>query len=186
LYDFSGSVGDSLEMPACLYNWITDIDTVYLGNEPRKRFHFPHPSVNEIATLIEGIGSTLGFYLPGCNFLPIGLPKLQCFCQDGNCIQFDTSYDCSSLVLGTEPISKNKISIFPNPFIEEIYIQFEDPQHQEAILTIINFMGEIVHESKLQAFQSEGQVRLPDLQPGFYIINVRDKTGIESYKILKL
>jgi len=186
LYDFSAAVGDTLESGNCVRDTVVSIDTLYLGNMPRKRFHLPliHPNV-EISTLVEGIGSTLGLYWQPCNVIPDPQLQLQCYSQDGNYLQFDPNFDCSSLVTANEPIQKDVFAIYPNPFTDEIEIHFKGTSPGAVTISIANIVGEFVFEKQLPSHASVENISLPDLPPGIYVVCIRDEKGIVSQKMIK-
>ncbi len=94
LYDFNLSVGDTV--PSLLSNehiTITHIDTVYLGNTPRKRFFLDNYQGQDFGSssyLIEGIGSSAGLLeLPFNGMLFDYAAHLLCFSQGGQYISVD-------------------------------------------------------------------------------------------------
>jgi Secretion system C-terminal sorting domain len=186
LYDFSAAVGDTLKsFDYCKRDTVISIDTLYLGDQPRKRFHLPSPYAGDISTLVEGIGSTFGFYWPVCNVIPDPQIKLQCFSQDGAFIQFDSTYDCNGLLLANKWIKEDKFSIHPNPFLDDIEIQFPVAFQQAVSITMVNMLGAVVFHQQLQSPGPVERLALPDLPAGVYVICIRNRQGISSYKMIK-
>ena len=186
LYDFSAAVGDTLMSGNCKRDSVLRIDTLYLGDVPRRQFHLPTPYPVEISTLVEGIGSTFGFYIHACNIIPNPVVYLQCFCQDGSCIKFKGDYDCSSLLVANEEINKNAFSIHPNPFNDEIEIHFPDAFQHAVSIVIVNLMGAVVFEEYHSLPNPIEHITLPDLAAGMYIISIRHQDGIYAQKMMKL
>ncbi|MGB3078482.1 MAG: T9SS type A sorting domain-containing protein [Saprospiraceae bacterium] len=184
LYDFGAAIGDTLKSGHCVRDTVISIDTIYLGDKPRKRFHLPHANA-EISTLVEGVGSTFGFYWQTCNVIPDPQIKLQCFSQDGAYIQFDPNYDCSGLIAANEVIQKDRFSIHPNPFTDEFEIHFSDDLQQDISISIVNMLGAVVFEKQLRAPGPVERIATGDIPAGLYIICVHDKQGITSYKMIK-
>lgn len=186
LYDFSAEVGDTLQSGNCQEDTVISIDTIYLGDRPRRRFHLPPGNHGEICTLIEGIGSTFGLYWQVCNVVPDPQIKLQCYSQDGDFIQFDSAFDCSGLILSNEVISKDQFSIRPNPFTDEIEIHVQEAHQQMISVAIVNLMGVVVFEKKLLSPDPVEKIALPDIAAGMYVVCVRHTQGISSQKMMKL
>jgi hypothetical protein len=133
LYDFDLSIGDTLNY-GCMNNSgscavVTSIDSVLIGNSYRKRFNL---STNPPYSIIEGIGSTAGFYEPLCPFEYSA--NLVCFSQNGQTLYPDTTTNCSILSSINEPseFSLNKVS--PNPF-----------KYTTTITTGSDFIGSILY-----------------------------------------
>jgi len=184
LYDFNLAIGDTIKTGSCLKNNVIRIDSVYLGLEPRKRFHLPGP---DFSTLIEGIGSTWGFYYQACNdYLPPGPQKLQCYCQDGNCIQFDPTYDCNSLITKTEDIPFYNVAITPNPFQDEIKVQYETVPNELLSLSIVDPMGKMILGRMLNSSEPFEIIKVTDLPPGIYFIHIHNKKAGTIKKMVKL
>lgn len=186
LYDFSAAVGDTLMSGKCKRDSVLSIDTVYLGDVPRRQFHLPTPYPVEISTLVEGIGSTFGFYIHACNIIPNPVVYLQCFCQDGSCIKFKGNYDCSSLLVANEEINENAFSILPNPFIDEIEIHFPDAFQHAVSIVIVNLLGAVVFEEQRSSPNAIERIALPDLPAAMYVVSIRHQYGITSQKMMKL
>lgn len=186
LYDFSAAVGDTLMSGKCKRDSVLSIDTVYLGDVPRRQFHLPTPYPVEISTLVEGIGSTFGFYIHTCNIIPNPVVYLQCFCQDGSCIKFKGNYDCSSLLVANQEINENAFSILPNPFIDEIEIHFPDAFQHAVSIVIVNLLGAVVFEEQRSSPNAIERIALPDLPAAMYVVSIRHQYGITSQKMMKL
>lgn len=80
----NGVFGDTATYDCGSPQVVMRIDTIYIGNIPRRHFHFP-TSVSETGTLIEGIGSIQGLFKRPCNgyILFEEFSELQCFSQGG-------------------------------------------------------------------------------------------------------
>ncbi len=186
LYDFSAEIGDTLQSGNCALDTVIDIDTVYLGDRPMRRFHLPQVW-SEISTLVEGIGSTLGFYWDVCNSsIPALLQRLQCYSKDGYFIQFDPNFDCSSLILADQRIEEKTFSISPNPFRDEFQIHFLSTFSQTTSISIVNLMGAIIFEKVIQSPEPVEQIAVPFLPAGIYFVLMRSKGRYTAEKIVKI
>lgn len=185
LYDFSAAVGDTLKSGTCKRDTVIAIDTLYLGDVPRKQFHLPSPFSGDISTLVEGVGSTFGFYWQPCNVVPTPFIKLQCFSQDGEFISFDSNFDCSALVLGIDMIKKDDFTCYPNPFSTEIFIETPHPVGQEYTIIITNLVGSIIYEKKYSAMESFERIDLSHIPSGLFILSLYQSGKFSSKKIVK-
>lgn len=187
LYDFGAEVGDTLKSGNCKRDTVIRIDTIYLGDKPRRRFHLPSPFPGDVSTLVEGIGSTFGFYFGVCNVITTpAFLQLQCYSQDGDFIQFDSTFDCSGLLLADEAVREEDFAIHPNPFTDEIEIDFPDAFKQSVSISVVNLMGVVVFEKRLQSVNSIERIALPDVPAGIYIVSIRHSQGIMSRKMMKV
>ncbi len=185
LYDFSAAVGDTLLSGNCATDTVVSIDTVYLGDQPRKRFHLTPGPHGEICTLIEGVGPTFGLYWQPCNVVPDPQIYLQCYSQDGDVMPFDSTYDCGGLILADQTVEADTWSVRPNPFTDEIEIEFPDEFQQPASISVVNLMGVVVFEKQLLPVNSIERIDLPDMPAGIYMVMLRYHQGIISKKMMK-
>ena len=185
MYDFSAAVGDTLLSGNCATDTVVRIDTVYLGDQPRKRFHLTPGPHGEICTLIEGVGPTFGLYWQPCNVVPDPQIYLQCYSQDGDVMPFDSTYDCGGLILADQTVEADTWSVRPNPFTDEIEIEFPDEFQQPASISVVNLMGVVVFEKQLLPVNSIERIDLPDMPAGIYMVMLRYQQGIISKKMMK-
>lgn len=182
LHDFDLSVGDvAVAGSNCDNKTVVWIDSVYIGNIPRKRFHL-NGGFNFV-TLIEGIGASRGLFFYPCN--DVGVPVfLECFIQDQSYLQLVPDVDCSSLV-STETNSDAELSIYPNPFTQELNIQVAGSSLQPASIRITNLLGTIVYQSFIDLAENLERINLERIPPGMYIVYFRTKDVESSFKVIK-
>ena len=187
LHDFDLEVGDTAITHAdCDNNIVVSIDTVYLGDIPRKRFHLS--GGYNFVKLIEGVGSTRGLEWQPCNDSPAPV-FLQCFIQGDDYIQFNSPYpfDCSSLiVVSTEDVSDHQFTLYPNPFIEEINIKIPSTFIQPLTVTLTSILGTIIHQQQTEIPEGNLTVNVGNIPPGLYVVWLISKDATNSFKILKL
>jgi|SRR5688572_16880957 len=170
LYDFSLNVGDTV--PRGFEFWdscaeITSIDSILIGNSYRKRFNLsPFPY-----SIIEGIGSTSGLLEPLCVFEYEG--TLICFSQDGQTLFPDTTTACENVTHVNEIQNKSSVTVFPNPFSNELNFTTGNYEHSEIILCDIA-SRRILH----QIFTNSISLNTEQLARGLYLYEVRDKNGL--------
>jgi len=116
------------------------------------------------------------------------------FALGGKRNSFLRSYRCDgSLASGaplpqdTLPIAKqpDKISVFPNPVQNELWIQSKDIATLNGkLLQVFNTEGKLLITQKLQ--NNKELVLVDRLTPGFYIVKINTDEGTKSFKIVKL
>ena len=185
LHDFNLTIGDTAISFCYLPQVVNFIDTVFVGNIPRKRFFFTN---NNIDYLIEGIGTSRGFAWQPCPFGGIEtIFELHCYGQQGQYLQLNSGTDCSNLVSVKESIELQlEYQIYPNPFMDYFAVQFENSIQKNLFVQIINLHGEIIFEKWI--FSSNGAIRfdLGFLPSGIYFITFLNSTEFQTKKIVKI
>lgn len=185
LYDFSAEVGDTLKSGNCAMDMVESIDTVYLGSRALKRFHLTPGPHGEICTLIEGVGPTFGLYWQPCNVVPDPQIYLQCYGRDGDYIQFDSSYDCTGVILADQVVEEDEWSISPNPFTDEIEVRFPEVLSHPSTITVVNLMGVSVYQQQVPSGEQAIRINLSNLPVGMYVVSVRGEWGVRSKVVVK-
>ncbi len=79
-------------------------------------------------------------------------------------------------------------AIYPNPFSEKAYIEFNLQETQYISVNVTDITGRIItilsdgmHQSGLNRVIMDGSL----LENGIYFINIRHQSGVESFKIIK-
>ncbi|MCX8525404.1 BspA family leucine-rich repeat surface protein [Chryseobacterium formosus] len=85
---------------------------------------------------------------------------------------------CESVLSTSETILKSKISIYPNPATDFIYLKNLE---QSADYIILDFSGKIV----LQGSLKNKEINIKNLSRGNYILQVKAKDWIENFKFIK-
>lgn len=149
LYDFNLSMGDTLLMS---YNngsgnVVIGIDSVLVGGNYHKRYLLSPLSQptgpDSNYALIEGVGSTLGFYWPIEPWFEGG-SQLNCFSNDGQYYPWNSNCDFDVSV-GEINAQLTGITIYPNPLSEQTTLKSETIL-ESAMLTIYNSFGQVVRE----------------------------------------
>jgi hypothetical protein len=89
----------------------------------------------------------------------------------------------SPLKIKSEEIGSNPISLYPNPFAEQVFIDLENPSNLEGI-SVYNSNGQLVKES----YNPEASfMLLGDLPVGLYyfVVNQTDATSITRIMVKK-
>lgn len=85
---------------------------------------------------------------------------------------------CESVLSTSETILKSKISIYPNPATDFIYLK---NSNQSLDYSIFELSGKIV----LQGSLNNNEINIKNLSKGNYILQVKTKDGIENFKFIK-
>lgn len=108
----------------------------------------------------------------------------------------DTSSYSESFLFNTrcstnaeEIYNENSVSIYPNPFVDDIFIDVDLNKSQDVEIEVLNTAGQVQHYKKyptLQAGQNRLQVNLSDfLISGIYFVKIELKEGVIVKKVIK-
>ncbi|MCB9230077.1 MAG: T9SS type A sorting domain-containing protein [Bacteroidia bacterium] len=95
--------------------------------------------------------------------------------------------DCFHLSVGrdkTPSISAQRLDLFPNPARNAAEIQLGSPLQQNALLTLTNALGAVIHQENLPAGRQLHQLDLSALPGGIYIVNLQNETLNLSRKLV--
>ncbi len=81
----------------------------------------------------------------------------------------------SSSSTNVDKVKKNKVLIYPNPFIDKVTIEGDKPLN----IVVFNTLGEVVFKS------NNNNLDLKSLNSGIYFVNLTFKEGTQVYKIIK-
>ena len=84
-------------------------------------------------------------------------------------------------------IDLEQFIINPNPFSNQLTINFHTATSQEIAVEIMNLLGQQVYARTEKTIQGANQIQinLPDLQAGTYIVSCTSEKGIISRKVVK-
>ena len=142
LYDFNLSVGDTIPKwyinTTYPQNKISSIDSILIGTTYRKRFNISMGGCCGPQSLIEGIGSTMGLFLPLDQGVEHG-STLQCFSHNGQTLYPNSTGSCNFDVGINNIIHQNDFSISPNPTSGIFNVQMS--KFENVQMEIYNVMG---------------------------------------------
>lgn len=181
------NVGDSMYIGG---NWNPfpgnyKVDSIYyLNNKKHIQFDFkiPFPE-QEPFILIEGITSNMGFRFQDGQYINNFNPKLLCSYKDGT--QIYGSGTCEIPIQGIEENqNKNKIEIFPNPFLDVIKIQVLGNKNKSKKYKVLNIDGRQILNGE---FTFDKTLDLSKLTSGIYLIIITNDNNwtIGKKKIIK-
>ncbi|HRP40387.1 MAG TPA: T9SS type A sorting domain-containing protein [Chitinophagales bacterium] len=175
-WDFNINIGDSL--PECK---VASIDSVWLGSTPLKRFTC---GCGSYYFIIEGVGSWRGL-LYNANLCSSGIEgdrSLVCYKKQNQILHVSQNYSCNfSTVSQVENISANRISIYPNPTTDQLFIETNGMTVTE--INIYNATGILVSQTRQPL---DNYIDISQLADGVYFIVVKTKETSVLRRLVKL
>lgn len=93
--------------------------------------------------------------------------------------------DCNTNSI-TENEIHNNMAIYPNPFNNQISIEFLDDLSEDVSIIIYNVIGEVVFSSKYNTNQKIINIDMSNLSVGSYILTTKTNDKITSKQIIKI
>jgi hypothetical protein len=181
LYDFDVNIGDTIHFRPLVQcdtiSIVNSIDSVMVGGSYRKRFN-----LNMNVSLIEGIGSTSGLVESNCfegaNLLCYYTNNTDTIFSDGT-----SPWLCKPNAIQEFEQLKN-ISIYPNPFSNNIHIEFKSVFSSTKEVSLYDIYGRKLFEYKVN--NNELSIDINNYPIGLYFIQVIDENHkLFTKKILK-
>ncbi len=90
--------------------------------------------------------------------------------------------------LNEKPYNSLLINIYPNPFVNEITLSFQQLQNEKAELLIVDAIGNQFYRKQLAKLGQKNSIRisLPDLPPGIYFLRLQFGNEVVTKKVVKL
>lgn len=104
-------------------------------------------------------------------------------------VDFDGTFEYSSVVNISYQPENTVFAIGPNPFKDQLQIDFwKNASKEEAFLELVNLKGQIIHTIKLSQDHYQWIYPTNNLLPGMYFFRIRDAIGniLRSKKIVKM
>ena len=85
-------------------------------------------------------------------------------------------------------ISKNKIEIFPNPAVENIYIKIYNSELENIEIELFNIIGNSLSIELEQIENNYFKIKVEDFPPGYYLLIIKDpiKRFNQAFKFHKV
>lgn len=193
LYDFSLSIGDTIFYPTPLDNYkvVTDIDSILVAGQYRKRFQLINALYSMPDTWIEGIGSVYRYGLLNPYYPWIVLdgstPYFGCFTHDSVVyIDGTTCYGacpCSYwLVDIDESVQMNNgdITIFMDASNNSLQIDMSNADIIYQYIDLLDSRGKLI--SRQPAELENIEVDVSGLPEGIYLLNIVGSNGSITHR----
>lgn len=186
LYDFTVNIGDTICSGLIT---ISDIDTIMVGGESKRRFHLFMIGVGGLADkIIEDVGATTGLFEPlvGGEFSS----TMYCYAVDFTPLWINPNNypDCDLSVRIDESIKNVNIICYPNPFTASSKIEYTLDKNSKIQISIYNAIGKVVYEvaeTYVRPGRHEVSWSLGHLPAGLYYCVLRSEDGLSVVKIVK-
>ena len=195
LYDFDLNIGDTIkgylyivsESQFGLPNTavINNIDSIEIGANFRKRWHYQGSSPFWSGTIIEGIGCEFGL-LDGLCAMMDNNGDLNCFSIDNQTLYPNSSPEPCELttsILDSETETENSIFCYPNPTKKTIQVSGIQKSNIHSFKLYDPF-GRLLDKN---TFRSNQVINLENRKNGIYYLEFLDenKTSLNLTKIIK-
>jgi len=196
IYNFNLQVGDSVA-----YNFefgeyylkIENIDSIEINGEFYKRFYFQDPGfvpsyLNEV--WIEEIGSIHGPLFPSNpRLFQTEIPDsiyLTCFKSGDSVIWNNPNYEnCYiNIVLSTNDLKEKSLKVFPNPFYDELLIEFPDNEKGKYDISIYDLYGNLIIRSIINQ-TDRIEINSSTLRNSVYVIQIESNNQIFRQILIK-
>lgn len=81
---------------------------------------------------------------------------------------------------------ENNLLVYPNPVSDLLIIEFRDELVEKYSLKIYATTGQLVHESFFSSDNKSKIIDMTDIHPGIYILNLKSRNTVKSFRINKL
>ena len=171
--DFNLIAGDRITMPETFSGVVSEfeviaVDTVVvMDGSQRKRVLFDcYEWEGFYLYWVEGIG--LLNHLPGQMTCAVDFEHpLLCFYQNEELIYFNENFE-SCWITSVEDLQSAGIAVFPNPAVDHLNIEFENPSSHPIHFRIIHSNGAEIKNFKHPGNQSDYRIQVNDLPTGMY------------------
>jgi hypothetical protein len=188
LYDFTLGVGDTLESSISYPDLIiSEIDSVLVGEEYRKRFHFSNGD-GYCNWMVEGIGHERGLIEPMFEY---EFYNSDFFCYAENHVPiFPEGVQCVLNVGINDPeVNKDIVQLFPNPTTGKTYLTIDCNSQKPLTYSLLGITGQVIFRKTcfLNIGKNTIELDVDKLDPGFYIVAIDSQNGAGDYiKLLKI
>ncbi|MCB0572214.1 MAG: hypothetical protein KDC66_20750 [Phaeodactylibacter sp.] len=193
LFDFNLNVGDTAYINENYHGaWVVqDIAFMPVGGSMRKAFHLARENEPEGFFLIEGVGTSRGFFSgatpPCCNGEPLHESVLNCYANSNGVfvLQELPGYCEEEAVSAIQPAVKTGIRIFPNLIREEKSLAVEGLEpHFTYTYRLAGLGGKGISSGSIEG----NRVGIGGLAAGVYYLSIIDGKGymLHTEKVVKM
>jgi hypothetical protein len=85
-------------------------------------------------------------------------------------------------------ISKNKIEIFPNPAVENIFVKIDNSELENVEIELFNIIGNSLSFEMEEIEKNNFKIKVADFPPGYYLLIIKDpvKRFNQAFKFHKV
>jgi hypothetical protein len=85
-------------------------------------------------------------------------------------------------------ISKNKIEIYPNPAVDNIYVKINNSELENVEIELFNIIGNSLSFEMEEIEKNTYKVKVEDFPPGYYLLIIKDpiKRFNQAFKFHKV
>lgn len=106
-------------------------------------------------------------------------------CTNTVATNFNLTY-CTGI---DEPIFSESVSVYPNPFSNEVFVSFEAAYEYTITVSMHDMLGRTISEQQVQIFAGANEVKLDvneDLAGGIYFVELQSLNENRSFKLVKV
>jgi hypothetical protein len=194
LYHFGLEVGQQVVLWNGIRVTAQSIDSVQVANnQMQRRVHIratygpPGWECSSSPWWIDDIGGTSGPVPNGYYCLDHDIDfGLGCFLKNDDVyLPGEPDSWCEEFTTTTIPVTEMALSIFPNPVIDLLTIQFHDALYQVRNIHLYNSQGQLVYHQVSD--ESNQHIDMSSMASGIFFLNVAsDKENLFCKKIMKL
>ena len=101
----------------------------------------------------------------------------------------NTNEVCQGLWIDPTGVSNEVISgmkIYPNPASDAVNITFSSEESADAVVSVMNLMGQTVYTSNVSMHEGYNMVNVPvkQLGAGVYMVNIKSNKGTSTQKLI--
>jgi len=193
LYDFTKNIGDTIihSQTEYIHSILLNVDSVLVGEEYRKRYqvdcsrNYVHAPTDY---WIEGIGSVLNGPIGFISDVPTANVFWEFVCYHDQTVEyvnprFESCYpDYFFMGIDNVPNPKSETLLYPNPCKNVIYFNNGQPVNGvNYSVCIFDIVGNLV----LMEDVEKPSVKVNQLTPGMYVLEVNTGSEIHKHKFLK-
>lgn len=196
IMDMSLEVNDTFLVNHLNYSEWHYVDSIYIS-EGRKHIIFdleihPYSLDGEKFTMIEGVGTNLGFLYQNPFYNSFFEIYLLCQTKDdslaytNNSPYFEGKCDVDAVAVEESTVSPELFTISPNPANAYFVIQSGIPGVTKAEINIYNHLGQnIFHNKKIDLFTDRSsEINLSEFKSGLYFILIKSGHFIQTKKLI--
>jgi hypothetical protein len=180
IMDFTRSIGDSLSVDGICSDSIGQVDTLFLGSTPLRKWTFQNYN---ILSYIEGVGTVSDLDLGNqCSFIGSRY-GLVCYEKQGEQLILDSTINCqvyNSII--NKALESTDINIYPNPTFGQV--QVEGLSDLEKTIEVLSANGQLLFSK--QSNEKSISLNTTDYPRGTYFLRITSEKGTIANKFIKM